>query len=127
METLSWYLLTFLLNSLWQIPVIACVVALAAWLLRYGPANHRHAVWVVALIASAALPIISTITATSRRNTSNAFTVPALPQQAESSTSRNARPTVSSQDPLSRTITYKQTTATTLALAYLVLLSSARR
>ncbi len=123
METLSWYLLTFLLNSLWQIPLIACVAALATWLLRDDPANHRHAVWVVALIASAALPIVSTSTVTSQRTTSLAFTVPAPTQQGEASSSQNATRTVSSPGPRRRTIAYKQTTATALALAYLLLLS----
>ena len=123
METLSWYLLTFLLNSLWQIPLIACVAALATWLLRNGPANHRHAVWVVALIASAALPIVSTCTVTSQRTASRAFTVPAPTQQGEPSPPQNATRTVSSPGPHSRTIVYKQTTATTLALAYLLLFS----
>ena len=123
METISWYLLTFLLNSLWQIPVIACLATLAAWLLRHGPANHRHAVGVVALIASAALPILSTSSVTSQRTTSIAFTVPAPPHGGEPEPSRNTTRTVSSPGPLSRTIAYKQTTATTLALAYLLLLS----
>jgi bla regulator protein blaR1 len=123
METMSWYLLTFLLNSIWQIPVVVCVAALAGWLLRHGPANHRHAVWVGALIASAALPIASTSMVSSQRSTSIAFTVPAPPQWREPSPSRNKTPTVSSPGPLSRTITYKQTTATTCALAYLLLLS----
>ena len=123
METLSSYLLTFLLNALWQIPLIACVAALAAWLLRHGPANHRHAVWVLALIASAALPIVSTCTVTSQRTTTLAFTVPAPTQQGEPAPSQNATRMASSAGPLSRTIAYKQTTATALALAYLLLLS----
>lgn len=121
MERISWYLLTFLLNSLWQIPVIACVAGVAAWLLRHGPANHRHVVWVVALIASIALPVASTLT--SQRTTSAVFTVPAPPEQAEPSPSRNSTPAVSSAGPLSRSIAYKQSTATSLALAYLLLLS----
>ena len=95
METISWYVLTFLLNSLWQIPVILCGATLAAWLLRYGPANHRHAVWVVALIASAALPIFSTSTVTSQRTTSIAFIVPVPPQRVEPAPSRNTTPIVS--------------------------------
>ncbi|MBV9295365.1 MAG: M48 family metalloprotease, partial [Acidobacteriaceae bacterium] len=91
--------------------------------LRHGPANHRHAVGVVALIASAALPIVSTSSVTSQRTTSIAFIVPAPPHGSAPSPSRNTTPTVSSPGPLSRTIAYKQTTATTLALAYLLLLS----
>lgn len=57
METISRYLLTFLLNSLWQIPLIAAVAALASRLMRSGPAAHRHAVWVAALAVAVLLPI----------------------------------------------------------------------
>lgn len=96
---------------------------MAAWLLRRGPANHRHVVWVVALIASIALPLVSTSTVASQRTTSVAFTVPAPPQQGEPSSSRNSVLIVSSQDTISRTLVYKQSTATTLALGYLLLLS----
>ena len=123
MEIVSWYVFTFLLNSLWQIPVIAGVAALAAWLLRHGPASHRHAVWVLALIASVALPVVSTSTVTSQRSTSIAFTVPAPPQRGQPPPSRNSNPTVSSSGPLSRSIAYKQTTATAVTLAYLLFLS----
>ncbi len=123
METISWYVLTFLLNSLWQIPVIAGVAALAAWLLRGGPASHRHAVWVLALIASFALPVVSTSTVTSQRTTSIAFVAPAPPQWGQPTPSGNSTPTVSSPGQFNRTIAYKQTTATTVALAYLLFLS----
>lgn len=123
MESISWYLLTFLLNSLWQIPVITCLAALAAWLLHDGPANHRHAVWVLALIASAALPIVSTSMVNSQRTASIAFTVPAPPQRNEISPSRNTTETVSSPRPIGRSIAYKQSTATGVAVAYLLLLS----
>src|SRR5215472_3384466 len=60
METISRELLTFLLNSLWQIPLIAGVAALACRLMRNGPATHRQAVWVAALAASVLLPLGST-------------------------------------------------------------------
>ena len=59
METISRYLLTFLLNSLWQIPLAAGVAALACRMLRRGPASHRHAVWVAALVAAVLLPVAS--------------------------------------------------------------------
>jgi TonB family protein len=60
METISRDLLTFLLNSLWQIPLVAAVAALACRLIRNGPAAHRHAVWVAALAAAVLLPLGST-------------------------------------------------------------------
>ena len=59
METISRSLLTFLLNSLWQIPLAAAVAALACRLMRNGPASHRHAVWVAALAAALLLPLAS--------------------------------------------------------------------
>src|ERR1039458_6109941 len=59
METISRSLLTFLLNSLWQIPLPARVAALACRMLRRGPASHRHAVWVAALVAAVLLPVAS--------------------------------------------------------------------
>ena len=59
METISRSLLTFLLNSLWQIPLATAVAALACRFMRNGPAGHRHAVWVAALIAAVLLPLAS--------------------------------------------------------------------
>jgi TonB family protein len=59
METTSRVVLTFVLNSLWQIPLAAGVAALACWLMRRGPAAHRHAVWVAALTAAILLPAAS--------------------------------------------------------------------
>lgn len=59
METISRSLLTFLINSLWQIPLAASVAALACRFMRNGPASHRHAVWVAALAAAILLPLAS--------------------------------------------------------------------
>ena len=59
METISRSLLTFLLNSLWQIPLAAAVAALVCRLMRNGPTSHRHAVWVAALVAAILLPLAS--------------------------------------------------------------------
>ena len=59
METISPSLLTFLLNSLWQIPVAAAVAAVTCRLMRQGPAGFRHAVWVTALAAAVLLPLAS--------------------------------------------------------------------
>ena len=59
METIDRNLLTFLLNSLWQVPLVAIVAALACRLMRNGPARHRHAVCVAGLIAAVLLPVAS--------------------------------------------------------------------
>jgi len=59
METISRSLLTFLVNSLWQIPLVAAVAVMACRFMRRGPAGHRHAVWVAALTAALLLPVVS--------------------------------------------------------------------
>src|SRR5438105_2071281 len=59
METISRYLVTFLLNSLWQISSVAAVAMLARLVMRRGPAAYQHTVLVAAMIASIALPLTS--------------------------------------------------------------------
>jgi beta-lactamase regulating signal transducer with metallopeptidase domain len=124
METISRYLLTFLLNSLWQIPLIAAVAALACRLMRNGPPGHRHSVWVAALLAAVLLPLASVRSA--ERAASGPFPAPAVPQR---SVSESASPTASSAAAAlastarpRRTISYAQTTATILVAAYLLFL-----
>jgi len=65
METISRYLLTFLLNALWQVPLVTAVAALASRFLRQAPARHAHAVWVAALAVAAMLPLVSARTSDS--------------------------------------------------------------
>jgi beta-lactamase regulating signal transducer with metallopeptidase domain/tetratricopeptide (TPR) repeat protein len=59
METISRYLLTFLVNSLWQIPLVAAIAWLACRCLGKSSASQWHAVWVAALAASLLLPAAS--------------------------------------------------------------------
>jgi beta-lactamase regulating signal transducer with metallopeptidase domain len=60
MEAINGSLLTFLFNSVWQVPLVATVAALACWLMRSSPARNRHTVWVAALIMGILLPLAST-------------------------------------------------------------------
>jgi beta-lactamase regulating signal transducer with metallopeptidase domain/uncharacterized membrane protein YkoI len=53
-------LLTFLLNALWQIPLIASSAAVGAWLLKQSSAKYRHWVWVAALLLSLLVPSFAT-------------------------------------------------------------------
>src|SRR4030095_1746920 len=53
-------LLTFLLNAIWQIPLIASAAAVGAWLLNQSSAKYRHWVWVAALLLSLLVPSIAT-------------------------------------------------------------------
>lgn len=59
MSTARQFLITFLVNSLWQIPLIAVVAALSARLMRHGPSVYRHFVWVAALGLCLGLPLTS--------------------------------------------------------------------
>ena len=89
METISRSLLTFLLNSAWQIPLIAGVAWLAARLMRNGPASHRHAVWVAALFAALPPPAASINSGT--HTASQPFQAPAPPQVARSTPSTTSQ------------------------------------
>ena len=61
MRTISQLLLTFLLNSLWQIALIAGLAALGSWLLRDSVARYRHWLWVGALCLSFAVPVTTSL------------------------------------------------------------------
>jgi len=59
MESVERLVLTFLINTVWQIPALLVVATLGARLLRRGPARYRHALWIGALAASVLLPAAS--------------------------------------------------------------------
>ena len=61
MRTISQLLLTFLLNSLWQIALIAGLAALGSWLLRDSVARYRHWLWVSALCLAFLVPAIASL------------------------------------------------------------------
>jgi TonB family protein len=53
------FLLTYILNSIWQVPLIALVALGCAALLRRTALSVRHRLWVTAIIASVLLPLAS--------------------------------------------------------------------
>lgn len=53
------HLLTFLLNALWQVPLIALIAFVAGRILRNAPAALAHTMWVAALIAAILVPLTS--------------------------------------------------------------------
>jgi HEAT repeat protein/beta-lactamase regulating signal transducer with metallopeptidase domain len=55
----SEFTLNFVLNSCWQIAAIVAVTFPASRLLRNGPARYRHILWVVALVASLLVPVLT--------------------------------------------------------------------
>ena len=121
METISRSLLTFLINSLWQIPLAAGVAALACRFLRKDPASHRHAVWVTALVAALALPLASLRTAPAldfpRYSPSLAAAASSAPPTASRASA--AAPSAASVA-VPRTISIAQTLAGFLLGAYLL-------
>ncbi len=61
MKSAAEYLLSFLLNASWQVALVAVVASLADLLLRRTMARYRHWVWVVALLLSLALPVLTSM------------------------------------------------------------------
>ena len=120
METISRSLLTFLLNSLWQVPLAAGVAALVCRLMGRGPARHRHAVWVAALAAATLLPLASLRSgAPSPPPQFAASLVETANANPELERSSHALP-VPSPAPPSRTISFAATTANILLYSYVL-------
>ncbi|HEU5460474.1 MAG TPA: hypothetical protein VFU83_08255, partial [Pyrinomonadaceae bacterium] len=61
MRIISQLLLTFLLNSLWQIALIASLAAVGSWLLRELATRYRHWIWVSALCLAFLVPAITSL------------------------------------------------------------------
>jgi TonB family protein len=59
MRSLEFWVLAYLLNSLWQVPLLFAVAWLAARALRSPGAAIEHRVWVVALLLQSLLPALS--------------------------------------------------------------------
>lgn len=59
MKSVEGLVLTFLGNSLWQIPVLLAAGSVGGRLLSRGPARFRHALWLAVLAASVLLPAAS--------------------------------------------------------------------
>ena len=61
MRIISQFLLTFLLNSLWQIALIAALAIFGAWLLRNSAVRYRHWLWVSALCLAFLVPAVTSL------------------------------------------------------------------
>src|SRR3954447_12875783 len=59
MRTSSQLVLTFLLNAVWQIALVAALASLGAWLLRNSTARFLHWIWASALLLSIGVPLRS--------------------------------------------------------------------
>ena len=61
MRIISQFLLTFLLNSLWQIALIAALATFGGWLLRNSAVRYLHWLWVSALCLAFLVPAITSL------------------------------------------------------------------
>jgi beta-lactamase regulating signal transducer with metallopeptidase domain/uncharacterized membrane protein YkoI len=61
MITSSQLLLTFLLNAVWQIALIAALASVGAWLLRRSTVRFQPWVWVAALFLSLLVPVVTAV------------------------------------------------------------------
>lgn len=59
MRISSQLVLTFLLNAIWQVALIAALAALGSWLLRNSVVRYRHWLWVGALCLAFLVPAIT--------------------------------------------------------------------
>ena len=59
MRLLNQAVLTFLLNSIWQVGLLVAFAGFADWLLRGVAARYRHTLWIVTLVACMTLPLLS--------------------------------------------------------------------
>ena len=75
------FVLSFLLNSLWQIPAICIVTFASAYLLKNCGAQYRHVLWIVALALCLIAPLVSA-----------AGFRPAFPSSEEAPTPAASRP-----------------------------------
>ena len=125
METISRYLLTFLLNSLWQVPLVAAVAVLASRLMLNGPARYRHALWVTALLAAILLPVASV--RKSEQSTTVRITVsyasPAVTLAPSASSEAAPAPARRPQAPKTWAVTFGPTTGAVLMGIYLLCLA----
>src|SRR5690349_5366414 len=61
MRTSSELLLTFLLNAVWQIALLAALASFGAWLLRQSATRYQHWIWVAALSLSVLVPVVTAV------------------------------------------------------------------
>ena len=74
MRISSQLLLTFLLNAVWQVALIAGVASLGSWLLRNSVARYRHWLWVSALCLAFLVPSITSLRTLDTVSDSSSFT-----------------------------------------------------
>src|SRR5690349_90398 len=95
----SQLVLTFLLNAVWQVALIAGLAALGSWLLRNSVARYRHWLWSSALCLAFFVPaftasqtLLDNVTVTNSQVTFASDNIPPLVASTEPFTSTTALP-----------------------------------
>jgi TonB family protein len=61
MAAISQFVVTFLLNAMWEITLICGVAQIGSWTMRAAPARFRYRVWVTAILLASLLPLGSIV------------------------------------------------------------------
>ncbi|MBZ5583988.1 MAG: tetratricopeptide repeat protein [Acidobacteriia bacterium] len=120
METISRYVMTFVVNALWQAPLAAAVAALGCWIMRRGPAWHRHALCVAALAASVVLPLSSL---RAGREAGESLSLPRFESSELPAGAAAASRSTPAAPARARTLEFAPTTGEALLAAYLLFLA----
>lgn len=122
MSATSNWLASFVMNAAWQITAITLIAMLSARLLRRAPSRYEHAIWVIALAACLAVPLLSLSVQVrdARRVTTN---TPAPGQAVETSRSMEKRMAIPFHS-FSRPVSFPAPFVHLLLWAYIVFLLS---
>lgn len=124
MRTSSELLLTFLLNAVWQIALIAALASLGAWLLRDAAMRYQHRLWVAALSLSLLVPVVTALRTLPTTSSESALQVISGPDLNNPLRSQEILPVSSPANSVSNwSFALDETVVLVLALVYGVFLS----
>ncbi len=84
-DTTSRLVLTYFVNAAWQIPIIGIIALVCSMFLRRVSPQHRHILWVSALLLSVLLPLSSLPSRVSRQEMSTSMAIEEGPGNTSSS------------------------------------------
>jgi beta-lactamase regulating signal transducer with metallopeptidase domain len=123
MRISSQLLLTFLLNAVWQVALIAALAVFGSWLLRKAIARYQHWLWVGALCLAFLVPFLTSLRAVFDNPTASAATAqtPSFPRTSAPFTANERAQTFPARDlatPSDSTFQLNQTLGLTLLALY---------
>ena len=124
MDAINQMLVGYLLNSFWQITVIAILVLICSAFLRRVPGRHRHILWVLCLSVCVIAPAATVLMQGRTASKTEASAQIARDKQAPSATSRRGGWSFLSFGVRSHPVQFAQGLVNVLAWSYLGLLCS---